>query len=47
MQTADDLRKIASDVRSNGLASEKAKTLVKKAHEVKLATLLTFYKNIK
>ncbi len=47
MQIVADLRKMAGDVRDNGLSSDKAKLLVKKAHQVKLATLLTFYKNIK
>lgn len=47
MQTVADLRKTASNVRENGITSEKATMLVKKAHQVKLATLITFYKKIK
>ena len=47
MQLVTDLKKMASEVRASGLSSEKATLLVKEAHQVKIAALLTFYKKIK
>ena len=47
MQIVADLKKMAEDVRDNGLMSEKAEMLVKKAHEVKLATIVTFANTLK
>ena len=47
MTTSADLKKMAKSVRDIGVTSERNELLVKKAHDVKIATMLVFLDKIK